>query len=172
MTHDDLGLGVGGPHDADHLGERRDDIVDALALEHVVGAEHEHDDVGGCALQPVGQVAVSNVDGQPARVALVVLVPVGRRRLAVLRVAVLRPDVLHLVREPGRRELVPHERPPASDLGDTVAEGHWPVSAMVLAWGCAPRPLTDPQLLGGLPFSHLHGAGHGQAGQAKDGEEA
>ena len=64
---------------------------------------------------------------------LVVLVPVGRRRLAVLRVAVLRPDVLHLVGEPGRRELVPHKRPPASNLGDAVTEGHWLVSATVLA---------------------------------------
>ena len=66
VTHDDLGLGVGGPHDADHLGEGRDDVVDALALEHVVGAEHEHDDVGRRGLEPVGEVGVGDVDGQPA----------------------------------------------------------------------------------------------------------
>ena len=100
-----------------------------------------------------------------------VLVPAGSLGLAVLRVAVLGADVLHLRGKPGLGELVPHEGAPAGDFGDAVAEGHWPVSAMVLAWGCTPRPLTDPQLLGGLPFSHLHRAGHGQAGQAKDGEE-
>lgn len=124
-THDDLGLGVGRAHDAHHLGVGGDDVVGALAAEHVVGAEHEHDNVGGRALEPVGQVVVGNVDGEPARVALVVLVPVGRGGLAVLRVAVLRPDVLDLVREPGRLQLVPHKRAPAGDLGDAVAEGHW-----------------------------------------------
>jgi len=103
-----------------------------MATGWIKGEKSTHDDLGlgvGRAHDAhhlgVGGDDVGNVDGEPARVALVVLVPVGRGGLAVLRVAVLRPDVLHLVRKPGRLQLVPHERTPAGDLGDAVAEGHW-----------------------------------------------
>jgi len=83
---------------------------------NIVGAQHKHDYIRGRLLQPVGQVVVGDVDGEPSGVPFVVLVPVGRLRRASLRVAVLRPDVLDPIRIFGVCDLVPNEGTPATEL--------------------------------------------------------
>lgn len=55
---------------------------------------------------------------------LVVLVPIRRIGLAVLRVAVLRADILNLVGVVGLGYHVPDQGAPAGDLGDAVTQGH------------------------------------------------
>jgi precorrin isomerase len=124
-THNNLHARVAPAHNLDHLSVGVDDVVGAAAAEDVVGAEHEHDNVSRGAAQPALEVVVGNVDGQPARVALVVLIPVGGVGTAALRVAVLRTHILDLVGETGLGQLVPDEGAPAGDLRNAVTEGHW-----------------------------------------------
>lgn len=95
-----------------------------MAPEDIVRAQHEHDDIGGRLLHPGRDVAVGDVDGQPTRMPLVMLVPVGRLGLAVLRVAVLRADVLDPAGVVGGSNLIPHQGAPARYLGDAVSQGH------------------------------------------------
>ena len=124
-AYDDLHLRVRRTHDINHLGVRGNDIVRASATENIVRAEHEHDDVGRRVAQPALEIIVGDVDGQPARVTLVALVPVKCLGLAILRVAVLRADVVDLVGQTRVGQLVPNEGTPAGDFGDAVTEGHW-----------------------------------------------
>ncbi len=124
-AYDNFHLGVGGAHLAHHLGEGVHDGLVGAAVVDVVGAEHELHNVGLGLLQPASQVLVGDVDGLPARVALVVEIEAGGGGLAVLRVAGHGAHELHLVREAGAGQLVPHQGPPASDLRDRVSHEHW-----------------------------------------------
>ena len=123
-TYQDFHVRIASPHLLHHLGVRRYDLGRGVLLRHVVGAEHELHDVWFRGGQPPDEVVVRDVDGQVARVALVVVVPVGVFRNAVLRVVRLRAHELDLAGHARGHEPVPEQRPPAGDLRDGVAEGH------------------------------------------------
>lgn len=111
-----------GPHRRNELGEGRNDISNSLILLHnIVRAKMHRDDIRRVGPQPAIQlILVGNVDGQEARVALVVTV------ILVVATVVLGPARADEVDVGpfGRLKLVPELGAPAYNLGYRVAKGH------------------------------------------------
>lgn len=77
-TYDELGLGVVRTNGLHNLGVGSGDLRSSIATSNIVRAQHEHDNVGWGVLDPVGDVVVGNINGQPARVTLIVLIPLSQ----------------------------------------------------------------------------------------------
>lgn len=125
-SYDDGRVLVVVPHRLHHARIRLDDSIHALVLRDVIGAEHEHDDVGARRADPPVDVVVGDVDGEVARVALVALMAA---EILVLPVALLRaplrPDELDPVRQIIGLQQFPQLRSPAGDLRDTISQRHF-----------------------------------------------
>ena len=124
-TYNNLDIRVRRPHRGKHLVISANNLRHSLATVHVVGAQHEIDNVGDGLLDPAIDVLVGDVDGLPARVTLVAGVEVGGLGAAVLRVVGHGANEVDFVGETLGREHVPHEGAPAGDFGDGVTEGDW-----------------------------------------------
>lgn len=74
-AYDELGLGVVRADGLYDLGVRSRDLSSSVATGDIVRAQHKHDNVGWGVLDPGRDVVVGNINGQPARVALIVLIP-------------------------------------------------------------------------------------------------
>lgn len=74
-AYDELGLGVVRADSLHDLGVRSRDLSSSMATGDIVRAQHEHDNVGWGVLGPGRDVVVGNINGQPARVALMMLIP-------------------------------------------------------------------------------------------------
>lgn len=123
-TYNHLDLRVCGAHRIKHGSVRVDDGLDVvLADVDVVGAEHELDNVGLGVLDPADDIIPGNIIRLPARVAFVIGIKTRRPRALSLEV-VHAADEVDIVRQPGRRELVPYQGSPAGDLSDGVAKQH------------------------------------------------
>lgn len=132
-TYHNLNLGVMRPHLPNQRGKRRNNIIDILALLHdIIRAQVHADDVGRVLLQPPDELLLAgDVDGQEARVALVVAVVLGVAAVVLRLAGADKVDGRPL----GGLELVPELGAPADDLGDGVAEGHVPEPGGCLGGG-------------------------------------
>lgn len=124
-AYNELHLRIRCPSHIHNLGISSNDLARRMTPENVVGAQHEHDDIGRRLLHPSGDVAVGDIDGQPTGMSLMMLIPVGCLGLAVLGVAVLGTDVLDLAGVIGGGNLVPYQGAPAGYLGNAVSKGHF-----------------------------------------------
>lgn len=84
-AYDELGLGIVCTDGLHNLGVGSGDLGSSIAPGDIVRAQHEHNNVGWRAIDPVGDVVVGNINGQPARVALVVLIPLSQNKVSYIR---------------------------------------------------------------------------------------
>lgn len=64
--YDDFHIRVAGAHQLHHLSVSGYDIRSCFPLHNIVGAEHEHDDIGLCGCEPALEIGVGDVDGEVA----------------------------------------------------------------------------------------------------------
>lgn len=95
-AYDELGLGIVRADGLHNLGVSSGDLGSSIAPGDIVRAQHEHDNVSWRVLDPGGYVVVGNINGQPARVALVVLIPLSQNKVSHIHT---KTPFIHGVRE-------------------------------------------------------------------------
>lgn len=103
-----------------YFGVGSNDIIGVFFFEYIVGVKYELDDIGWCVLELVGEVVVGDINCELVGMIFVVLILVCGCRMVVLRVGVLRINVLDLVGEVGCSDLILDEGVLVGDFGDGV----------------------------------------------------